>query len=352
MVLQANGVAQEPLFAYPVLRPGYQVIPLTADAVCLRCLDHSFVIRGPAAALVARLLEGINGSRDVSQLAAYAQIEPTLVIQILTRLAQAKIIVEKEVLLAASYQDCGGAASLLAHMYLPAQTEYTQAVQTISHCLTSQVVVISGSSDLAPLLSTHCSQSGIKQVHVLPIDQLEYAHIAPLAPTFLLHVERVNDYRAALQVNALALRLHIPWVAGWQTGFYLNVTHVMIPGENACFECLLLRQQRNYMHFAIDLAYEQFLRHEHPTLSFQESLPSLDHLLASFMGMRMLSFLLGHRPSAPAPRLLEFSPVDMESMQHPVLRLPHCPACGPLNSRTQTYPYLDASFFSTDANQH
>lgn len=322
---------------HPMLIPGYKVIPLAENEVNLRREEHTFAVRGKAVPLLQKLLQLMDGTRDLKQLASLTNTQPQVIQQVLMRLYHANVLVDRDDLLTLDNTRFG-LASWLAHHYAFRQNRYTH--QVYKDLVDAKVLVI-GYSDLTQLVCEQLQLTGIESVQRSSPDHLTDEQMQALAPDFLICAERTIDYRTALRVNELALHFEIPWLAAWLAGSTMNVTHVMVPGENACFECLLLRQRGTYPNFEADLAYELSLRQEVIDLTIQESIPAIDNLLASFTTLRTIAHLAGYQPEAPVPQLLEVSAVGLESTLHPVLRLPQCPACGPVHVRGQANPYSD-----------
>lgn len=321
-------VSQAPL--RPVMVPGYRIIHLPDGTVILRRQDHIFTLRGRSVPLLLQLIDLMDGTRDSLELADQLHVDPRVIAQLLTRLQNANVLVEKDDLL-----DCEdahfGIASLLSRVRFGNQ-QYSHEVYKD---LKKQVVGVCGSSDLVRKVSDQLSASGVGRVRCGDLASFEDGPESP--PSFLIHAEYLPDYRTALKANGLALRSGIPWVAGWFSGTTMFVTHVMHPAENACFECLLLRQRANYLNIKEDLAYEHTLRDTSPDLSIQETTPSMEYLLTACIAMRALSSMVG----VPSPRFLEIAIPELTTIHHPVLRLPRCPACGPMTLQPKTNPYAD-----------
>ncbi|HEY0755352.1 MAG TPA: hypothetical protein VGD98_15440 [Ktedonobacteraceae bacterium] len=324
------------LLQHPVLVPGYRVITTADDMVTLRWLSHTFVLRGAVVPIVLELIALMDGTKDITQLAEQLHLSPRQLTQILLRLYQAKLIVDKADLIDSSDKKFG-VASALSQIHYP----YKDYSHTSYRNLQQQAILVVGSQDLTQMVRDQIEQTGLERIQNCLGSELASEQIRQFAPTFILHLERAIDYHTTLQINEIALNLNVPWVTGWLAGTTINITHVMIPGENACFECLLLRLRENYINFDADLAYEQFLRNNQDDLSFQISTPSIDNLLVSLVSMRAITHLIGYVPLLPAPKLIEFSTIDLIGTEHPVLRIPRCPACGAFTFHARTNPYVD-----------
>jgi bacteriocin biosynthesis cyclodehydratase domain-containing protein len=318
--------------AYPILPPGYELIPMPDGAINLRRWQRSVVLRGQAAQLAGRLIGAMDGHRDLTQLADTTRLPSKLLIQILTRLKQADLLVDSRQLLADNHQHFGVATSLSVFSQEPGHDTYRQLQQ--------QTVFVVGDDELSPAVGQNLRHNGIGQTKSLT--SAEVADDKLVDSDFLIHVQRRPDYKTACLLNEIALQQNINWLSAWVEGRSLVVSHVMMPGENACFECLLLRQRANYQNLAADLAYENHLRQppDDLDLHIQESLPALDLILNGLVTLRAVDYLGGWRPGPPVPKLLEFSTSYLENIQHPVLRLPHCPVCGPATLQQKVNPFV------------
>lgn len=331
----------QPFPPHPVAVPGYEIVPMSNDAVNLRRWNRSVVLRGQAARFIVRLIRAMDGERDASQLAATLDLDYSIVTELLARLYAAHLIVDRDDLLAATDQHFG-----LATLVENLARDYPATVQkghSIYRQIQHQTVLLIGQDGLAEVVRDQIAQSGLDHELIQDLDVVESTYIEQTRPAFLIHAERMADYQSALRINELLLHVGIPWVAGWLEGTNAIVTHVMVPGENACFECLLRRQRGNYASLDQDLAYEQLLRDGRPKIPLhaQESTPGIDGILAGLLTMRAVAYMAGWRPGPPLPKLLEFSTLQLESRSHPVLRLPYCPACGPTSFQPRVQTYRD-----------
>lgn len=316
---------------YPVLAPGYELIPMPDGAINLRHWQRSMVLQGQAAQLVARLVQAMDGRSDIAQLAEAMRVPSKLLIQLLIRLQQADLIEDAQQLLPPTHHHFGVATSL----GIFSQESGHNAYQKLQH----KTVLVVGYDELATQVAQTLQKSGVGRVFTGMPSELDM-NKAVDADLFI-HVQRGADYKTASHLNEVALSQNINWLSAWIEGRSAIVTHVMTPGETACFECLLLRQRSNYPNLDADLAYENHLRQVEAKLDLQiqETLPAVDHILVGLVAMRSADYLGGWRPAPPVPKLFALSLTQSENMQHPVLRLPHCPVCGPANLQQPVTPF-------------
>jgi len=331
--------ASERFPPHPILVPGYEIVPMDHNTVGLRRWDRSVVLRGQAAQLALRLIQAMDGEKDASQLAASLDLDYEVVVQLLSHLHRSSLLANGQDILTAIDKGFGMAAMLEnpASKYVPPEGQ-----EQITQQPWDQEVLVVGRDDLAQSVRDQLLQNGVGDALIQEPETIEIDRLERERPAFLIHAERMADYQAATRVNQVALRLALPWVAGWLEGPNVIVTHVMVPGENACFECLLLRQRGHYTSFEIDMAYERYLRDGRPDalLQAQESTPGMDGILAGFLAMRAIGHMAGWHPGPPAPKLIEFSTLRLQSRHHPVLRLPNCPVCGPANLQQRVRPFV------------
>ncbi|MGB0383897.1 MAG: hypothetical protein ACPGWR_03655 [Ardenticatenaceae bacterium] len=324
----------QPLVQNPVLDPKIEFCSQSEDELIVRRWDRTLVMRGRSIPLVARLISELDGEKDTSLLAEKLGVTPLLVVEVLNHLYNRGIVVDKN-----SVHNNFGILSAFSGSSL-SQGGYGQ--------LQNKTVLVDGPADLPSMISQNLSESGLGKVLIPQTSSLTIESLVTQEPAFIIYAERIVDYKRATKLNKIAIQLNIPWIAGWFEGPNIVVTHVMIPNENACFECLILRQRANYLNYKLDMIYENFIREGRPStqtyipesmFSVQENTPGMDNMLARFLTVRAVSYLLGMRSIAPVPKLVEFSLPNLVSRHHPVLRLPQCPVCSPavLQGGTKAY---------------
>lgn len=320
---------------YPMLVPGYVVIPMDAGDLNLRRGRRSLVLRGRTAASAQRILDYLDGTHSLDELATLTHLDRTTLDNIVRRLGAAQLITDREVTLPRD----DPRAELATALEVFAASEGNQG-HAAYWMVQRQRVALVGHKEVACNIGQILTDSGVGTVEWLA-SETQADVIRKMRPTFLIQASPTAAYRSCLAINSLALELSFPWLAAWIEGPNLIVTHVVVPDETACFECLLTRQRRNFPHYDADLAYERYQReHAGTEASDAQAVPPFGtHLLAGLAASRTLGHMVGLVPGPPVPFLLEFSLQLLESVTHPVLRLPRCPACGASSVRQGSAPF-------------
>jgi len=345
---------------YPMLVPGYVIIPMEDGSLNLRRGRRSLVLRGQMAEIARRVLDYLDGVRSLDELTTLTGLGRKQLDAVVRRLSVAELITDPTATLPR-----GDPLSEVATALEVFAASNGEQGHLAFRTLQQQRLALVGEQDIACRIRELLVDSGVGSVEWIG-GEADPERIREMRPTFLIQSSPAPDYCACLEINALAFELHFPWLAAWIEDPHLIVTHVVAPGETACFECLLTRQRRNYQHYEADLAYEQYqrLRREPgvrqgasatieadvengAAVYTQATSPFAAHLLAGLAATRAIGHLVGLIPGPPVPFLLEFSLQRLDSTTHPVLRLPRCPTCGTSAVRQGPAPFVldaDAEF--------
>jgi molybdopterin-synthase adenylyltransferase len=111
---------------------------------------------------------------------------------------------------------------------------------------------------------------------------------------------------------------------------------LVIPGETACYECARMRQRAHQpdpgLRQAIDAAVQG---------SPAGFLPPMLSMIADIVAIELIRFFcLGALPSR-AGTLIEVSVLAREMTPRPVLKLPRCPVCTPIDERPDLTPVYE-----------
>lgn len=198
-----------------------------------------------------------------------------------------------------------------------------------------------GDVDPAPLLAAAAGQG----LHLTPAADLDQPAD--------LHLVLTDDYRrdGVRAFNRTMLDRGTPWLLSKPWGSVVWIGPIFVPGETACAECLLVRLRQRSMT-------ESYLRQRGAVRgAFVEStadLPVTRTLAAQLTVLQAVRFLTGLTdrplrepagiPTADAgPHDAEVVTLDtftLQTVSHPLLRRPQCPACGDpqIQTRRQQEP--------------
>lgn len=142
-------------------------------------------------------------------------------------------------------------------------------------------------------------------------------------------------------VNRLAIETGFTWLHAAVDGPFLFVGPTVIPKRSACYECFETRVAMNLRETAGYLRYKNALAHGVVVAGEQPLIAPLRNLLGSHVALETINYV--HTGSAfTVEKVLSIYLPTMEIAYQEVLRLPGCPACGPLPERDDASLYFDA----------
>lgn len=107
----------------------------------------------------------------------------------------------------------------------------------------------------------------------------------------------------------------------------------IVPGETACYQCLVSRQGSHAGNSDIDTITDYGVFQSQQMSGFHPSMATILGELAAFELMRMYSDTI---PGRKAGRLLEVDLLASRITERAVLKVPRCTACSPLRGTTPT----------------
>lgn len=134
----------------------------------------------------------------------------------------------------------------------------------------------------------------------------------------------VAVYRA---VNEASLQEGVPWLKAAVEGLEAHLGPAVIPGETACYTCYELRTRANWTYYDENLAFEEYLAKERPKLDYG-GLSAISGFLGNLAALEAVKLLTGFLPPVACGRLFTFNMSTLDVEPHNVLRLPRCPSCG------------------------
>jgi molybdopterin-synthase adenylyltransferase len=104
----------------------------------------------------------------------------------------------------------------------------------------------------------------------------------------------------------------------------------VFPGETACFQCMLDREDANAPVSALRRASEAFAFQGQPIAAYHPSMASALGDVAAFELTKQFRYGWS---SAAVNNVIELNLLAASMKTHPILKTPHCAVCSPLNAR-------------------
>jgi molybdopterin-synthase adenylyltransferase len=122
---------------------------------------------------------------------------------------------------------------------------------------------------------------------------------------------------------------------------------LVIPGETACYECTRMRQRTHYPDPGLRQAIEAAAAQGAPA----GFLPPMSSMLGDMAAIELIRFFcLGTLPSRVGT-LIEVSVLAREMTPRPVLKLPRCPVCTPIDERPNLTPVYEPALVAAQGDQ-
>lgn len=125
----------------------------------------------------------------------------------------------------------------------------------------------------------------------------------------------------------------LPVVLQDQIGY---VGPLVIPGETACLECLLARQDSHQSNSQRSRPIEESAHEGQSVVGFH---PSMASILGDLAAFEITKFFSGVLPGWNVGTLLEINLLSTRMTPRKVLKVPRCPVCSPLITRAPTNPH-------------
>lgn len=108
---------------------------------------------------------------------------------------------------------------------------------------------------------------------------------------------------------------------------------LVIPGETACYECLLTRQRSHRMSPEHEGLADRFAYDGQAVVGFH---PAMANILGDIAAFELTRFYGERLPERTPNRLLEVNLLATNMKGRTVLKVPRCPACSPLHTSSET----------------
>jgi bacteriocin biosynthesis cyclodehydratase domain-containing protein len=302
-----------------LLAPWYRLIE-DGDRLLLEHGRSVVVLEGRAVRLLLpALLPLLDGTRTIDEIVARIG-EPA---QPAVELALS-LLGENGLLAEGPAPEPGGPASALA-----LAAHYGLAPAVAVERLRSASVGVIGGSWAAEAIARTLRSAGVGTIVRAGWDGVDEVDLAVVAPSAL-------ETPLLTSWNRLALECDTRWLGVRPfDGLVATVGPLVVPGESACYECLLHRLAA-HVEYGRDL-----LRIESSPPAAGELAP-VQAITAGVAAQLVLGWAAGLDTALPgALHVLELRPV-LSLASHAILRVPRCPACSTAERLAPPLPWHDA----------
>ena len=190
-------------------------------------------------------------------------------------------------------------------------------------------VAVIGDSATGEAIARLLHAAGVGAVHEGTWDYAGEVDVAVVAPS-------ASESPAVAGWNRLALERGIRWLGVRPfDGLAATVGPLAVPGESACYECLLHR-------LAAHVEYGRDLVRIESSAPAAGELAPIDAIAAGVAAQLALGWVAGLDTTLPgALYVLELRPV-LSLTSHPILRVPRCPACSTVECLAPPLPWHEA----------
>lgn len=302
-----------------MLAPWYRLVE-DGDRLLLEHGRSVVVLEGRAVrALLPALLPLLDGTRTVDEVVASLGETARPAVEL------ALGLLDGNGLLAEGPAPQSGAppsASALAALYGLAPSAAVERLRLAS-------VAVVGDSETAAAIARLLQAAGLGAVVRGGWEGSSEVALAVVAPS-------PGEAAEVLRWNRLALERSIRWLAVRPfDGLVATIGPLVIPGESACYECLLYR-------LAAHVEYGSDLMRIESSPTAAGNLAPLHAIVAGVAAQLTLGFVAGFDTRLPgALHVLELRPV-LSLASHPVLRVPRCPACSSVEHLAPPLPWHEA----------
>ncbi|GAA3850178.1 TOMM precursor leader peptide-binding protein [Streptomyces sedi] len=304
-----------------VLTPGASVTLETDFSVTVRLVTGDVTLRGKTAALAGRVLGLVARPHSAAQLAREVETPAATVERLLARLESKGLVTTLARLDAGPGADRRANAALSLFPDGGLQDPAPGGEPAEIFCL--------GDAELDARFAELTGASMDLRVSRQPTIG-EAGSPAPrgAAPSLAVCLTREREDARLRRLDGWARRVQVPYLAGWFEGVTAVLTHVVIPGRNACYDCLCTRERAAAHGDGRPGPGDEESLGRRLASAPAGGLAAGDGLLASLASLRTVNVFAGRTNEAPAPTLLQLSLTTLKLTRHPVLRVPNCGSCG------------------------
>jgi bacteriocin biosynthesis cyclodehydratase domain-containing protein len=307
-------IPERPLFA-----PWYRLVE-NDDRLLLEHGQVVVVLEGAAVrTLLPALLPLLDGTRGCEELVAQlgVAVRPAVELALETLAAHG---------LLAEGPDVSSGLRAVSHGIASA---FALAPAVAAERLTAASVEIVGSSPAGAEIARLLRVSGVGAVsdgRWNAISQADFVVVAPAAD----EVDELDSWNVAANEHGWCWLPVLPY-----DGRFAAIGPLVVPGESSCYECLLRRRAAN-------LEYGAHLHEIERAPTAARADPAFDALVAAFAAHLALRWLGGRDGSLPGVLYAVESRPAPALGAHPVLRVPRCPVCSPVERFAAPLPWHEA----------
>lgn len=323
----------------PRLRPHLTAVPHSADVVELRhggwSAESYTLSDSSGGGTLAGVVERLDGTRTVTEVAREVGVSRRDVEGLLDHLTGLDLLEEGPTTALDAY--VARAAQALLPFGGGAATDISDPVVLGSSPVARRVAELLGESLAAAGTGVRAEDDGeLLTLAGRPEMLTDPVALAAAAEAFdswrdrlvVAPQESVRPHVAVL-LNRLAHRCGFTWLHAVVDGPSLVVGPLTVPGRSACYECFEARVAMNLRESVSYLRYKTALAQGRTAGSPPEVEPVLGAMLAAHTAAEALNLLLTGTTFTVGKALSIYLPT-MELTWNEVLRLPGCPACGPV----------------------
>jgi bacteriocin biosynthesis cyclodehydratase domain-containing protein len=136
-------------------------------------------------------------------------------------------------------------------------------------------------------------------------------------------------------VNEACLSAEIPWIRAYVHNTKGFVGPCVIPFQSPCYTCFELRMKSNVTSLDEYMAFEAYREHGEHAGAEVGLLNATVHLISGYACVEAVKLItrFAYPPTCGQLHAIDF--LTFEVSRHEILKLPRCPACGPLRKRPQ-----------------
>lgn len=309
----------------PRLKPHIAFVPVARDNVLIKGPDLFVRFSGEAVPALLKLVERLDGTRTLPELARDTGLSEEDVRDLLDALAADKALEDAahdEELLApaASREALAPQLRLLSHL--------TANPALAQNRLTRARVLVLGRGGVASAVVAQLRAMGVGHVEAQEPADARLVFASDLAATMpgWDHVVLASDAplpQTFLEVNEAALSAGGEWTGVFLDGLDATVGPTVIPFQSACWRCYDLRAKGAHPNLERLLVYEANVGAPPAPLA----LPGFAAIAGAWCAQAVALALAKTGLPPLAGHVQRVSMLEMRAERHRVLRIPRCPAC-------------------------
>jgi len=226
--------------------------------------------------------------------------------------------------------------------------------------LNAQKITILGVNYISRQLAVSLGESGFNQVEVIDAPELRNHRLfdstlelsPPSWPSSLKLPRAINQWEALLDLSSLDCLIATadfgspPILREWNSfcvhqnlrffpillsNMIGQIGPLVIPQETACFECVVARQNSHLSNPNARQAVDEVASETQTVVGFH---PSMASILGNIAAMELTKFYGQAMPMWNVGKLIEVNLLSTRMTPRKVLKLPRCPVCSPLQTRS------------------